>query len=209
MHADQLVVAATIAQGLNIGVDVRGILAPLHAMSRARILHLLHGLQDSGANISAIGEHEELQEYFVMIVEKAAQEANRAKINRWQDAIIHLATDFADSNFKDNLIQTLADLTEFDLTVFLLIYSWSAGQGKVLDRTVKDYFEHCDIGRPMTAQAIKRLAAHALLDEQRSRSMFGAGGELSHAHNELGSTFLQFIGSQHTPRPGPVEARAV
>jgi hypothetical protein len=199
MHTDQLAAAATIAQGLNLGVDVRGILAPLPEMARTRILHLLQGLQDSGANLSAIGEREELQEYCFMMVEKAAQEANRAKINRWKDAIIHLATDFADSNFKDNLITTLGDLTEFDLTVFLLIYSSSAGQGKGLDRTVKDYFEHCDIGRPLTTQAIKRLAAHALLDEQGSRSMLGAGGEFSYARNELGSTFLQFIGSQHTP----------
>jgi hypothetical protein len=205
MDADQLTVAAHIAQGLRLGVDLRGVLTPLYEIPRGRILYLLHGLQDAGVDLGAIGASDELQGYFFSMVEHAAQEANRAKINRWKDAVIHLATDFKEYNFKDNFIRTLDDLTEFDLTVLLMIYTTEFARGRGLEGKVADYFEHCDIGRPLTQQAIKRLASHALLGEQASSAMFGASGQFSYARNELGSIFIRFISPAYPPAPGASE----
>ena len=140
---------------------------------------------------------EELQEYFFTIVEHAAHEANRAKISRWSSSAIHLATDFQEFPFKDNFIRTLVDLTEFDLTVLAMIYSTSFDRKSELGSVVKDYFEHCDVGRPITSQAIKRLASHALIEEQGSASRLAASGPFSYALNELGSTFLRFVSTDY------------
>ena len=89
------------------------------------------------------------------------------------------------------------DLTEFDLTVLAMIYSTSFDRKSELGSVVKDYFEHCDVGRPITSQAIKRLASHALIEEQGSASRLAASGPFSYALNELGSTFLRFVSTDY------------
>jgi len=205
MDGNHLAEAVAIGDGLGLGLNLGGILTPLPDIPRARILHLLHGLRDAGADIRSIGQRVDLQEYFFTIIEHAAHEANRGKIDRWKNAIIHLAMDFQDNPFKDNLIRTLADLTEFDLTVLSMIYGTTFDRKRDLGNKVRDYFEHCDVGRPITSQAIKRLASHALLDEQGSSSRLAASGSFSYAPNDLGLTLLRFISTDYSVVAGESE----
>src|SRR4029078_3608484 len=178
---------------------------PLPAIARSRIVYLLQGLQDSGGTLSSIGESDEFQDYFFTILQNPAHEASRAKIGRWKDATVHLATDYSDYGFKDNFIRTLEDITELDITVLSFIYSMQFNHGNDLETKVKTYFEHCDVGPAITNQALKRLVSHALLDEQWSGFKLGASGQFYYAQNELGREFLRFISTDYAAALRSVE----
>ena len=68
-------------------------------------------------------EGEEFQSYFLAVIDQVANEANEKKIEHWKNALVHLATDFKDFEFKDNYLRTLGQLTVLDLMVLHKIYS--------------------------------------------------------------------------------------
>jgi hypothetical protein len=202
---DPLTVAANLARTLRLGLDIEAIITPLYDLARSRIIYLLQGLQDSGLDLSPIGDSDELRNYLFTILQNTIHEASRAKIGRWKDAVVHLATDFREFGFKDNFIRTLEDISELDITVLSFIYSMQFNHGNDLETKVKTYFEHCDVGPAITNQALKRLVSHALLDEQWSGFKLGASGQFYYAQNELGTEFLRFISTDYAAAVRSVE----
>lgn len=193
MDSNSVALIANLAAITNLGVDALSLLIDHHDFIGSRVRRLFYGLRDTGINLSAIGDSEELQSYFFTIIQNVSHEANAAKIEYWKDSVIHLATDFKDYDFTDSLIRTLSDLTSFELTVLYKFYSNDFSPEVQLRDKVIESFEILKVPRHHTQQAIKRIAAHGLIEESGSGSRLGTGPTLNYSRNELGPIFLQFI----------------
>jgi hypothetical protein len=197
VDSNQLATIANVAQIASLSLQSIELAVRHREYVLSKLMRLFRGLQDSGVDLSAIGESEQLQSYFFKAVDEVAREANLEKIDHWKSAVIHLATDFKDYDFKDNLIRTLTDLTAFELTVLHHIYSTKFEREHRVENEVIEFFEGLGAPRPMVEQAIKRLASHALLVEEGSGSALGAGGNFHYRKNDLGPTFIRFISDEY------------
>lgn len=159
-------------------------------------------LLETQKDLGLIGEREDIQRYFFSILEEVSNEANLEKLESWKNAVIHLATDFQDFDFKDNFISVLSSLSVFDLTVLYKIYSIQADkfQGELIE-----FFMQKQVDQDFVMLAEKRLAANHLLDEYSAAPGRGPGVSLSdmsmgdilknlvYKKNNMGPKFINFI----------------
>lgn len=161
---------------------------------------LLQKLLDSEVNLRAIGQNEELQRYFFSAIDEVAKEANIEKIEIWKNAVMHLATDFQDFEYKDNFFKILSDLTVFDLTLLYKIYSTESESGRIGSEFFT-FFEGRGTKSDYVMLALKRLASNNLINENYMNTFTYSGvndallSPFIYSKNELGPEFLTFVSS--------------
>jgi hypothetical protein len=189
---------ALIATMVGIGVNTASALMQVYTtFRRSNVEQYFKGLMETGQDLTSIGDREDLQRYLFSIVDKVAHEANINKINSLKNATVHLATDFKDFDYNDNLLSTLNDLTVFDLTILHEIYSTDYNK-EHFEEEVINFFVRRDVPKDIILQSIKRISSHNLVDEQVDRTaVFGGGepvlGPMYYKKNELGPIFIRFI----------------
>lgn len=182
-----------------IGVGIQTISATLQfytSFRKTNVERYFDEIIKSGKDVSKIGQREDLQRYFFSIIDKVSKEANTEKIEKWKNATIHLAQDFSDFDYKDNLIRTLEDITVFELTVLYKIYSTDF-QKQHFEHEIVDYYINKGASKDMVMQSIKRLSSNNLISEMVNRTAVYGGGEpvlggLYYIKNELGKQFIAF-----------------
>ena len=189
-----------IVNMVGIGINTATALMQMYTTFRSsNVEQYFKGLMETGQDLTSIGDREDLQRYLFSIVDKVAHEVNINKINSLKNATVHLATDFKDFDYNDNLLSTLNDLTVFDLTVLHKTYSTDFNK-EHFEEEIISFFVKRDMPRDLIIQSIKRISSHNLIDELVDRTaVFGDGepvlGPLYYKKNELGPIFIQFISS--------------
>ncbi len=180
---------------------IQGILNCYTTFKKTNVESFFKILLESKENISKIGKRDDLERYFLSIIDKVSLEANKEKINKWKNAVIHLAQDFSDFDYKDNFIRTLDDLTVFDLSVLYKIYS-TKFKKEHFEKELIEYFINKGTDKNMVMQAIIRLSSHNLVSEMECKALvFGELEpilrEVYYTKNELGKQFLEFASSDN------------
>src|SRR5690606_9058252 len=121
----EVVKAISDIVGISTNVLTTSVNFYLTNFRKSNVEKFFEKLIDSKESLTSIGEREDLQRYFLSILDKVSNEANIEKINQWKNVVIRLATDFKDFDYKDNFINILDNLSVFDLTVLHHIYSSS------------------------------------------------------------------------------------
>ncbi len=186
--------------GTGLGIQtVTCVLQAYSTLRRSNIEKYFERLVEAEKDLAIIEKDSELKRKLFTIIEKVSREFNLKKIERWKNATIHLATDFADFDFNDNLIRALDDLTVFDLTVLQVVYSTDFSK-EHFESEVIEYFKRRKAPEHVVRQSVKRLASHDLVTEMVNRvGVFGNGdgtpylGPLYYVKNDLGSLFIRFI----------------
>ena len=194
-----------IASCVGIGVNtVTAVINGYKAFKMTNVEKYFKGLIESGQDLTSIGDKDELQRHFFSMVDKVANEVNLEKIESWKNAMVHLATDFKDFDFKDNFIRSLEDLTVFDLTVLHKIYSTEFVKEHFEDELF-DFFYNREVPKDFVLQSLKRLSSYNLITEkvESTGGAFLSGGVptlglLYYTKNELGPTFIRFISDNFT-----------
>lgn len=187
-----------IATMVGIGVNTVSTLMEMYTTFRkSNVEQYFKELKETDQDLTSIGDREDLQRHFFSIVDKVAQETNINKISSLKNATVHLATDFKDFDYNDNLLSTLNDLTVFDLTILHKIYSTDYNK-EHFEEEVINFFVRRDVPKYLILQSIKRISSHNLVDEQVDRTaVFGDDepvlGPMYYKKNELGPIFIQFI----------------
>ncbi|MGE5574020.1 MAG: hypothetical protein ACM3ZU_13550 [Bacteroidota bacterium] len=168
-------------------------------LKRSNVKVFFGKLVESGVDLKAIGDQEDLGRCFLSVVDRVANEAHIRKIDCWKNAVVHLATDFRDFQLRDTFISALGYLTVFDLTVVHKVYSTDfAKEG--FEEEIAGFFTHRNVPIEYVRQALKRLASHNLISEQFDRSfMLGAGlTDFNYVKNAIGPEFLHFISTEYS-----------
>ncbi len=139
-----------------------------------------------------------MQRYFFNVIDNVASEANLEKLDSWKNAVMHLANDFIDFDYKDSFISVLSYLTVFDLTVLYKIYS-TEYDSEIFETKLLEYFDTRGIKKEYVLQALKRLASHNLINENyiNTFTFHGTGdallSKLIYSKNDLGKIFFLFV----------------
>ena len=165
-----------IVNMVGIGINTATALMQMYTTFRSsNVEQYFKGLMETGQDLTSIGDREDLQRYLFSIVDKVAHEVNINKINSLKNATVHLATDFKDFDYNDNLLSTLNDLTVFDLTVLHKTYSTDFNK-EHFEEEIISFFVKRDMPRDLIIQSIKRISSHNLIDELVDRTaVFGDG----------------------------------
>jgi hypothetical protein len=173
-----------------IGVAIQG----YQAFKKTNIEKFFEKLSKSDKDLSAIGKREDLQRYFFKIIDNVSKEANLEKLDSWKNAVIRLATDFSDYDYKDTFIVTLSQLTVFDLTILFIIYSRDF-KSEDIKSELFELCQHKGYDLDLVRHSIIRLASFNLVEE-KSRHQMTYGVYLDsfcYVKNNLGKKFLSFV----------------
>ncbi len=191
-----------IAAVVGVGVQTITTIFQMYSTFRkSNVERFFEYLLDTKKDLSSIGKRTDLQRIFFSIVDRVAREETLEKIQRWKNALVHLATDFAGVDFKDSYTRILDNLSVLDLTVLSAIYS-SESEKPFVEEEIVHRFKNKALSLSMTETSIKRLASHGLLKEmQDSRGVFAGSGEpilgnLYYSKNEFGQEFIRFISEE-------------
>jgi len=192
--------SATLTQIAQIVGISSGVLSPVItgyiAFKKSNVEKFFEMLLKDGKTLN-LESDKNLQNLFFSIMDKVSTEANEEKIRRWKNAVIHLATDFKDFDYKDNFLRTLEDLTPFDMTVLHYVCSREFSR-ESLTKEVVQYFQEKSAPVGIVNQSLKRLASHDLITEKFDRTAFTSTGEallspLIYEKSSTGSEFMRFI----------------
>lgn len=187
-----------VASYLGIGVSTLSLALQGYPMFRkSNVEKFFEKLIESNEDIKIFGSREDLQRQLFSIIEKVSNEANQDKIEHWKNAVIRLATDFKDFDFKDNFIRTLDYLTVFDMTVLFEIYSRDF-DNENFEEELLNNLTRKHVPSEIAIQSLKSLSSHGLVSENYdSTAVFGDGkpilNEFHYKKNALGPKFLRFI----------------
>lgn len=166
-------------------------------------------LLEANPDFSILKEREDLQRYFLQSIEKVSLEVNIDKIDKWKNAMIHIATDYKEFSFKDNFIYCLESLSILDLVVMKIIYdekpknAYTPSFALLIEKRT-------GVEPPMLLHVFRKLAALNLINEKLTAEASGGqvamvyGGpsevedldvavDVQYNCNKLGETFLKFI----------------
>lgn len=185
-----------IANCIGIGVNTVAVMIQgYNAFRKTNVERFFKRLIESEQDLSIIGDREDLQRHFFSIVDKVANEANIEKIESWKNAMVHLATDFKDFDFKDNFISTLEYLTVFDLTVLHKIHSTDYIEGEDLENKILDYFMNRNVPEEMVRQSINKSYSNNLIKYKKAVGEQSARQpeSVKYSKSQLGYDFINFI----------------
>jgi len=195
----EVVKAISDIVGISTNVLTTSVNFYLTNFRKSNVEKFFEKLIDSKESLTSIGEREDLQRYFLSILDKVSNEANIEKINQWKNVVIRLATDFKDFDYKDNFINILDNLSVFDLTVLHHIYS-SSQYVSIKESTI-NYFLRKNVQNELITHVLKKLSSHGLISEVFSskesleKMRMNARIDISDNYqtNHLGPLFIKFV----------------
>ena len=188
-----------IATVVGVGVQTMStILQSYVTFKKTNVEKYFKLLIDEKKDLSKIGNDQNLQRLFFVIIDSVSKEIAEEKIKNWKNLTVKLATEFDNFDFSENYTKILENLTAFDLTVLFAVYS-NNFKSKYFQKELVEYFKEKNIDQNKIFHSLKRLSTHYLVTELADGTTYLTNGEavgqrFFYEKNHLGQEFLTIIG---------------